>query len=248
MRILRRTDFAWEFLRRNDTYRRCARTARGPGCDHRAAHRWGLQFCVDPARPATQVDVYWRQDAAPHHVVHLRRAGPSTGLRLEDVGITAKVQGQHGLHLQLRGGLQAFAEECSLSDPVAAVIPITGSFSAALKGISDLERVLRGEAPGDDLTAQQRLRLHRALSALDAFQAKATYRQVALEIFGAEAVSRYDWRTSSVRDAAIRLVRMGRALAAGGYLKLLAPGQGALAGSAGRPGLATSAGSRDIGT
>lgn len=248
MRTFRRTDFAWEFLRRNESYRRHRRGACVGRGGHDGAARWGLQFFADPARPATQVDVYWRQEAAPNHVVHLRRAGQCSGVRLEDVGIAARVHGPEGMHLQLRGGLQAFAEGCSLSDPVAAVIPITGSFSAALKGISDLERVLRGEAPGDDLTAQQRLRLHRALSALDAFQAKATYRQVALEIFGAEAVSRYDWRTSSVRDTAIRLVRMGRALAAGGHLQLLAPGQGASPVVAARPCLATCAGSRDIGT
>ena len=207
-----------------------------------------MAFFADPARPAVLSDAYWRQDAAPTHVVHFRRAGARGGVRLEDVGVTAGVQGPDGLHLQLRGGLQAFAEDCGFSDPVAAVVPITGSFSAALKGISDLERVLRGEAPGDDLTAQQRLRLQRAISALDAFQARATYRQVALEIFGAEAVSRYDWRTSSVRDAAIRLVRMGRGLAAGGYLKLLAPAQGGAPSEAGGPCLATLAGSRDIET
>ncbi|KQW65524.1 hypothetical protein ASE17_19235 [Phenylobacterium sp. Root77] len=219
MRTLRRTDFAWEFLRRNHSYREQATTAEAE------PQRWGLQFWVDPEAEADD-HVFWRPDVAPTHVVCLQRAALDDGLRLNELaGVIAQRRTRGGVHVKLRGGLQAYVEGCEPCEPLAAIVPITGSFSAALRGVADLERILRGDVPPVDLTAQQSKRLHRMLRALDAAQAQATYRQVAAEIFGEEAVRRYDWRTSSIRDAAIRLVRTGRALSEGGYLKLLgAPG------------------------
>ncbi|WP_312165799.1 DUF2285 domain-containing protein [Phenylobacterium sp.] len=183
---------------------------------------WGLQFWVDPVIAVDAAQVFWRREVAPTHVVWLRRAANDDGVRLDHlIDVIADRRTGEGVHVKLRGGLQAYVEGCEPSEPLAAIVPISGSFSAALKGVSDLERVLRGNIPAADLTAQQRSRLQRVLKALDAAQAQATYRQVAIEIFGEEAVHRYDWRTSSIRDAAIRLVRTGRALSAGGYLKLL---------------------------
>jgi hypothetical protein len=216
MRTLRRTDFAWEFLRRNAAYRGQVASGRAD------AQAWGLQFVASPAFGPEAQEVFWRPEAAPTHVLWLRRAANEDGLRLDQVvDIVAKRRTPEGVHVKLQDGLQAFVDGCELSEPLAAVIPITGTFSAALKGASALERILRGDTLAPDLTAQQLLRLQRVLTALDAAQARATYRQIATEIFGEEAVARYDWRTSSIRDAAIRLVRTGRALAAGGYMRLL---------------------------
>lgn len=216
MRALRRTDFAWEFLRRNERYRSQASNPSAKPQD------WGLLFWSDPAAAAETAEVFWRPEIAPTHVVRLRRAGNDDGVRLgQFVDLVAERRTGEGVHVKLRGGLQACVEDCEPSDPLAAVVPISGSFSAALKGVAELERVLRGGGPSVDLTAQQSARLQRVLRALDAAQSQATYREVAAEVFGMEAVSRYDWRTSSIRDAAIRLVRTGRALSAGGYRSLL---------------------------
>lgn len=216
MGTLRRPDFAWEFLRRNPRYRDQVSSREAE------PEVWGLQFWVDPATAADAAHVFWRPEVAPTHVVWLRRAANDDGVRLDRlIDVVAERRTGEGVHVKLRGGLQAYVEGCEPSEPLAAIVPISGSFSAALKGVSDLERVLRGDILAADLTAQQSSRLQRVLKALDAAQAKATYRQVAAEIYGEEAVSRYDWRTSSIRDAAIRLVRTGRALSAGGYMKLL---------------------------
>lgn len=220
MRTLRRTDFAWEFLRRNERYRRAAEAdASGrevsPG-------RWGLQFFADPSEADSRTSVFWRPEAAPNHVIRLRPSDCGAGFRLEDVvEILAQRREPGGVHLKLSGGLQAFIEGGEQHGSLAVIVPLSGTFSAALKGVAELERVIRGGAPCDDLTAQQQRRLQRALRALDGAQNRATYRQIATEIFGQEAVDRYDWRTSSVRDAAIRLVRTGRGLSNGGYIGLL---------------------------
>lgn len=67
-------------------------------------------------------------------------------------------------------------------------------------------------------------RLERAalsLRALDARAAGASYRALAEALFGPQRVCATAWKTSSVRDATIRLVRSGMSLAAGNYRRLL---------------------------
>ncbi|MCX7586362.1 DUF2285 domain-containing protein [Phenylobacterium sp. 58.2.17] len=171
---------------------------------------------------ASAAQVFWCPETAPTSVVWLRPSAGSSGLPLSSsADVIAQRRTVEGLHLRLRGGLQVYVEGGDPSAPLAAMIPIAGSFSAALKGARDLDRILSGGVISEDLTLQQQVRLRRSLIALDAVQAQATYRQIAVQIFGPEAVARYDWRTSSIRDAAIRLVRTGRAMADGGYMRLL---------------------------
>jgi hypothetical protein len=57
--------------------------------------------------------------------------------------------------------------------------------------------------------------------ALDAHLADATYREIADALYGAEAVTRYAWKTSSVRGQTIRLVKDAIGMMRGGYRKLL---------------------------
>ena len=150
MPTLRRTDFAWEFLRRNERYRRHASS----GCAE--ARPWGLQFVADPSTERVAQDVYWRPEVAPTHVIWLRRAANDDGVRLDHVlDVTALRRTVDGVHVKLSGGLQAFVEGCEPSEPLAAIVPISGSFSAALKGVSDLERVLRGGGLAADLGAKR---------------------------------------------------------------------------------------------
>jgi hypothetical protein len=49
----------------------------------------------------------------------------------------------------------------------------------------------------------------------------ATYRAIAEALFGPVRVSAESWKTASVRDNAIRLVRNGTKLMTGGYRDLL---------------------------
>lgn len=219
-RLLTRPDFAWAFLRRNPRYRLIARARSATRGAEDLAQPWGLQFLADPDDPRT-TQVFWRPDAAPGHVVRLQPTGEGARLRLW-TEVVAHRWGQDGMHLKLRCGLQIHVQAADLERPLAAVLPISGSFTAALRAAGDLERGLRGERVHGDLTPQQQLRLSRMLDAYEAIEAQATYRQVALQLFGQEAIDRHDWRTSSVRDTTIRLVRAARAMVAGGYRDLLA--------------------------
>jgi hypothetical protein len=59
------------------------------------------------------------------------------------------------------------------------------------------------------------------LRALDGQLADASYREIAEVLFGARRLEHEPWKTSSLRDTTIRLVRGGLALMRAGYRKLL---------------------------
>ncbi len=59
------------------------------------------------------------------------------------------------------------------------------------------------------------------IRALDGHLAEASYREIALTLYGSEAVARYAWKTSSIRGQTIRLVQDAIRMMRGGYRKLL---------------------------
>jgi hypothetical protein len=73
------------------------------------------------------------------------------------------------------------------------------------------------------LPMQRRSRLVSSLCALDGRAEGASYRDIAEALFGRDRVDRENWKTSSVRDRTIRLVRSGLVLMRGGYRRLLGP-------------------------
>lgn len=223
-----RADFAWEFLRRNPAYRVVAkervwtRSFKDPHGEE-AARPWGLQFIADPDLPAGVADVFWRPVVAPSQVVILERSQLVMAAPLRLGGnVALQRRGTNGLHVRLQTGVQALVRDGDLTEPLAVVLPISGQFSAALRAAQGLQRTLAGAmAPQNDLKDQQRLRLNRTLAALDGVEQDRSYREIATEVFGEVAVRREFWRTSTIRDATIRLVRTGRLMVAGGYRALL---------------------------
>lgn len=82
---LTKTDWAWEFLRRNPTYQRDYRESRGHlsktirhpsgiqihhtrGLQSGAA-KWGLMAFADPHKHALQTDIFWRHGALTHAAI-----------------------------------------------------------------------------------------------------------------------------------------------------------------------------------
>lgn len=225
-----RSDFAWEFLRRNPRYRAAARARSSTRAfddvnGEEVARPWGLQFVADPSLPAQIADVFWRPEVAPALVVTLEPSLSPAAAPLRLGGnVALQRRGSDGLHLKLRSGIQAVVREGDLTTPLAVVLPISGQFSASLRAARGLHRAMAGApAPLDDLTPQQQLRLERTLIALDGAASQRSYREIANQVFGTARVGSEVWKTSSVRDAAIRLVRAGRRLMDGGYLRLLSP-------------------------
>jgi hypothetical protein len=187
------------------------------------AKPWGLQFVADPDLPAGVAEVFWRPEVAPSLVVILERCKSVTAAPLRLGGnVALQRRGKDGLHVRLQTGVQALLRDGDLTEPLAVVLPISGQFSAALRAAQGLQRTIAGAtSPQDDLRPQLRLRLARALVAFDGGGLGWSYREIANEVFGSAIVTREAWRTSTVRDAAIRLVRAGRLMVAGGYRSLL---------------------------
>lgn len=105
---------------------------------------------------------------------------------------------------------------------LAAVIPLDADLPARLEALARLWRELQGrQRSSDPITAQRRGRLKAMLRALDARLDGAAYREIAGALYGAARVAAEPWKTSSLRDATLRLVRDGRAMIAGGYQGLL---------------------------
>ena len=222
-------DYAWEFLRRNPDYRAdFQRSAgeRGTARDTINPH-WGLRFPADPAVAAGRAEVFWRPDIAPGVVIPLDADDATSdppAARLGPVGPLRR--DEDGLHLRMGGGLQLFLRGAARADgPLIVVLALDQDFGLRVRAVQALHRAVTGaEPPRSRLTAAQRLRLDRSLTALDGALNQESYRTIAETLFGAAVVEREIWKTSSVRGVTIRLVHTGKALMRGGYLKLLKGG------------------------
>ncbi len=221
-RALTPAGYAWEFLRRNPLYRReydHGRDARTP-----VDRVWGLRFFADPTTPSPNVDVYWRAEAAPAIVVTAVAAETRSIVDLDlPKPPTNARHDEDGLHLRLADDLQVFlAGRASVEGPVVVALSFDRDFRIRMEAARRLHATARsGYAPPTGLASAQRQRLERALRALDGSLNQESYRSIAEQIFGAEAVDGAGWKTTTIRDATIRLVQTGRRLMRGGYLKLL---------------------------
>ena len=108
--------------------------------------------------------------------------------------------------------------------PMAALIPLDATApqraDAALRfwrfiAHGGLERRLLPFVSGDRLIA--------ALRALDGRLAGASYRVIAEALFDPSRFASEPWKTASLRDTVIRLVRTGIAMMRGDYRNLLGP-------------------------
>ena len=218
-------DYAWEFLRRNPDYRtEYANAERGTGA---ISPRWGLGVPADPTRSARVADVFWRPDVAPAIVLPLEagRAEPAPIAReLRTFG--SPKPGQGGAYLRLADGLQVLLRgDARPEGPLVVVLALDADLGLRVRGAQALHQIANGgSAPPSRLKSAQRLRLDRSLRALDGSLRRENYRDIARGLFGPAAVEDEPWKTASLRDVTIRLVRSGRELMRGGYLRLLKGG------------------------
>lgn len=211
----------WEFLRRNPDYRDdFLRAKAGDGLDR----RWGLAAAADPDLSAEKGRVVWRADVAPGLVVPVERAAFGEPRR-SPLSRQAQIHGEDGRHIRLPSGLQVqLGDGATPAGPLVVVLSYDADFSLRVRAAEALRRAdLTNDPPRSRLSIAQRERLARALYALDGAQSRLSYRAIAEHLFG-DIEEASDFRTASIRDVTIRLVRRGRALMAGGYLKLLRGG------------------------
>jgi hypothetical protein len=110
--------------------------------------------------------------------------------------------------------------------PMAALVPLDETVLLRLAGLLRLKRCLDRQPAGAlppawRITARLRKRLLGMIRALDGHLEGASYRDIALALYGSGSVARYPWKTSSIRGQTIRLVADAVAMMNGGYRKLL---------------------------
>lgn len=222
---------AWEFLRRNPHYQDdFDRWQSGRAGGPRPWPKWGLTFPADPQLSAGEQPIFWRPDVYPRTVV-LTEAPAATLQTIPfephawrgDFCERSAVDGVHALlvtpraqhRLWMPGAIAAGA-------PVACVVPLGADASCGAAAVVQFWRHLRGDDTGRSPKSDAKLRrAHLSLQALDGHAAGESYRTLAMRFFGAARVASESWRTSSLRDATIRLVRTGLAFADGNYRRLL---------------------------
>lgn len=184
----------------------------------------GCGFPADPALDAREAGYFWRPEIAPTAVVALERAhnGNAPGLQLSSLAVEVR-SAEEGVYLLLRSGLQVLLSPgADITGPLAAILPLDADLPARLAAAEALHRLLTSATPpADPLSFQRRRRLKRMLRALDGRAAGATYREVAGHVLDEAFTDSSAWRTSAVRDVAIRLCRGAVRLVRGSYLALL---------------------------
>lgn len=205
-------------------------SGRAPAARRRLRCGGACDFATDPSQGADRVDVFWLPRLDPA-VVLLAPApqGFSSAANLSRLAATHERVASEGAYLRVEiaaGRLRiVMMSGAATSTPVAALIPLDSNFPARAASATELWRVLNRTPPlrhPDPLTRQRRQRLLLSIRALDGWLAKATYRGLAMDLFGGPRISAASsWKTDELRDRTIRLVRNGLSLMRGGYLRLL---------------------------
>ncbi len=137
------------------------------------------------------------------------------------------MDGEDGRYARLEvNGLSVtllFLPDVDLDRPMAVQIPLDHDALDRIGALTGLWMALRGRAVPQDgrLTPQQWRRMKLMLQVVDGREAGASYRDLAIAIFGQERIAGEAWRTSALRDMVIDLAADGAAMIEGGYRNIL---------------------------
>lgn len=230
--------FAWEWLRRDASYRAAAERALSDGIAIAqatpAAGRIGLVAFELPHLPAWRARPMWRSDVHPLVLrVEATRAVFSSADAFDVDGmqdLARIIVGDQAEHLLLSDGLHSIRLDgppgAFTGGPVCLHYLIEGVAAAegpllTLRRFLALCRAGRFSRPLHPREVRAR-RWIMMLRAHDGLIAGADQRQIAEQLFSSSvAEPRWRSRESSVRSQVQRLVRSARRFAAGGYRQLL---------------------------
>ncbi|MGE0022814.1 MAG: DUF2285 domain-containing protein [Hyphomicrobium sp.] len=187
---------------------------------------------ADPNEPAPTANVFWSPDALP-----LTLSGTATRMQNCDLCL-ARLQSVRQLMIDARGLqlLRFKSDRQTLSlildgvavavAPARVVFHVEGleNLECARDGFATLSEILRHntDRSEDRHWTATSLAMRDALIALDGHRARATYRDIATVIFGAER-TKEAWRSAStaLKDRIRRSLKRGLELVAGDYRELL---------------------------
>jgi hypothetical protein len=227
-----RTIFAWEWLRRDPSYREAARAA-SEGGEGVTPDQFGLHAFEMPDRAAPHARPIWRMEAHPFVLcASALAAGPSSDtFELSCRGSLATIVQEAGAeHLLLSDGLRVVRLDISagtlLRGPVQLHYALTG-LQLVEKPLLTLRRLVAlwrtgGFSRSLHVREPRARRWILALRAYDGVAAGADQREIASMLLSAVA-GEPRWRSNapSIRSQVQRLTRMARLMPAGGYRALL---------------------------
>lgn len=187
----------------------------------------GCDFPADPGRSALDQPVIWSPLANPALLMlgaapdFLTRSPSALSVEPDDT-----IHGPEGAYGACRAGDGAqyliLADTGADAQP-AIILPLDDDLPDRLEAILRLWHMLAAKPARRDprITPYQRRRFRLMMQAADGNAAHATYREIAIAIYGEERVRAEPWKTSALRASIIALVRSAAALIDGGYHDLL---------------------------
>lgn len=150
--------------------------------------------------------------------------GASTVALDGSIELRESAEGAHAAHGPISSSTQLLFLRGAYPDaPLAAVIPFDADMVRRVEALTRFWRATQGRPaiPDTRITSQQRARLRAMMLAADGRANGASYRDVAMVLYGHKRIASEPWKTSALRDRVIGLVKGGLAMIGGGYLKLL---------------------------
>ncbi len=144
--------------------------------------------------------------------------------RLADlVDVRDSPEGYYAIHREGIATQLLFVHGTDPNVPLAVLVPLDVNTLARAESLIRFWRGRHGRRalPDTRMTPQQRRRLRLMMQAVDGRTNGASYREIAVAIYGASRVASDPWKTSPLRDSVIGLIEGGSAMVAGGYLNLL---------------------------
>ncbi|RLP23034.1 DUF2285 domain-containing protein [Mesorhizobium sp. YM1C-6-2] len=185
----------------------------------------GCDFPARPSLSALRQDVLWSPLANPAVLLadDTPEFLPPSPSLAAPAGVRPSPEGLHAIH---RGGIvaQILLLSGQKTDKASAVIlPLDDDLPDRVEAVLRLWQALNARAVTRDgrITPYQHRRIRLMMRAADGRANGATYREIAIALFGPERVAAEPWKTSSLRDAVIGLVESAAPLINGGYRKLL---------------------------
>ena len=187
----------------------------------------GCDFPADPGFSALDQPVIWSPVANPDML--MLGAAPDflppspSALSVDLADAICGPEGTYGV-CDARDGVQylILADTDANSQP-AIILPLDQNLPDRLEAILRLWHMLAGKPARRDprMTPYQRQRFRLMMQAADGNANHATYREIAIAIYGEARVRAEPWKTSALRASVIALVRSAAALIDGGYQDLL---------------------------